>query len=68
METWRKLDNKYHGSFEVSGTVGPIVHLLELSPNLEFYHGVLNFLLLKKYVHYPNHILDYTTIYMEPTM
>jgi len=62
------LDNKYHGSFEVLETTEPVVHLLELSPILEVYHVVLNFLLLKKYVRYLDHILDYTTTYMEPTM
>jgi hypothetical protein len=51
--------------FEVLDRMGPIAYRLALPPTVKA-HNVFHVSLLKKYVHYANHIIDWFVIQVEP--
>jgi hypothetical protein len=60
-----KMTPQYCGPFEILDRVGPIAYRLALHPTLKE-NKVFHVLLLKKYVHDSNHIIDWYMIQVEP--
>jgi len=65
MGTCAKLVPNYCGPFQVLERVGTISYRLVLPPTV-IGHIVFHVSLLKKYVHGPNHVIDWTIIQVEP--
>ena len=57
----KKLVASYCGTFEILSRIGPLAYELALPPNIKS-HNVFYVSLLKKYVHDPNHIIDWNLI------
>lgn len=51
--------------FAIINKISPITHRLEIPPNFAKIHKSIHTSLLNKYVHYPSHIGDEYTLYME---
>ena len=60
-----KLSPRYCGPFEVLERIGPIAYRLSL-PSSTRAHNVFHVFLLKRYVHDPNHVLNWDVIQVEP--
>ena len=60
-----KLAPRYCGPFEVLERVVPIAYKLALRSHIKV-HDVFHVSLLKKYVHYPTHVIDWNVIQVEP--
>ena len=56
-----KLSRRYCGSFEVLERIGPVAYKLAL-PTSTRAHNVFHASLLKKYVHEPNHVINWDVI------
>jgi hypothetical protein len=56
-----KLSPCYCGPFEVLERIGPVAYRQDLPPTI-ISHNVFHVSLLKKYVHYPNHIIYFIVI------
>ena len=56
-----KLASRYSGPFEVLDKIGPIAYRIAFPANMRV-HNVCHVSLLKKYVHDPNHIIDWNAI------
>jgi hypothetical protein len=65
LESYSKLAAGYCGPFEILDRIGPIAYMLALSAAIKV-QNVFHVLLLKKHVHDPNHIIDWTLIQVEP--
>ena len=59
-----KLAAKFCGPFEILDRIGPSAYMLALSSSMNV-HNVFDFSLLKKYVHDPNHVIDWHLIQVE---
>ena len=59
-----KLSPRYCGSFEVLERIGPIAYRLALPASTRD-HNVFHVSLLKKYVHDPNHMINWDVIQVE---
>jgi hypothetical protein len=59
-----KLAAKYCGPFEILERVGPVAYMLAL-PTFMTVHNVFHVSLLKKYIHDPNHVIDWNVIQVE---
>jgi hypothetical protein len=59
--SYTKLTSRYCGPFEILDRIGPVAYMLA-SPVAIKTHNVFHVLLLKKYVHDPNHVIDWTLI------
>ena len=57
-----KLSPRYCGPFEVLERIGPIGHRIDSIRA----HNVFHVSLLKKYVHDPNHVINWHVIQVEP--
>ena len=60
-----KLSPRYCGSFEVLERIGPIAYILAFSTSTRA-HNLFHVSLLKKYVHDPNHVINWDVIQVEP--
>jgi hypothetical protein len=60
-----KLVAKFCVSFEILDRIRPIAYMLALPASMNV-HNVFHVSLLKKYVHDPNHVIDWNYIYVEP--
>ena len=60
-----KLSPTYCGSFELLERIGPVAYRLAL-PTSTRAHNVFHVYLLSKYVHYPNHVINWDVIQVEP--
>ena len=60
-----KLSPRYCGSFEVLERIRPNSYILA-SPASTTTHNVFHVSLLKKYVHDPNHVINWDVIQVEP--
>ena len=60
-----KLSSRYCGPFEVLERIGPIAYRLAF-PTSTRVHNVFHVSLLKKYVHDPNHVINWDVIQVEP--
>ena len=63
--SFKKLEARYCGPFEILRRIGPIAYELALSPKIKA-HNVFHVSLLKKYIHDPNHVIDWNVIQVEP--
>ena len=60
-----KLSPRHYGSFEVLERIGPVAYKLAFLTSTRA-HNVFHASLLKKYVHDPNHVVNWDVIQMEP--
>ena len=60
-----KMSPRYCGAFEVLERIGSVAYRLALHARTR-YHNVFHVSFLKKYVHDPNHVIDWDVIQMEP--
>ena len=59
------LSPRYCGPFEVLEIIGPLAYRLAL-PTSTRAHNVFHVSLLKRYVHDPNHVINWDVIQVEP--
>ena len=59
------LASRYYGPFEVVERIGSIGYRITFPPNTKS-HNVFHVSLLKKYVHDPNHVINWDVIQVEP--
>ncbi|KAK6150767.1 hypothetical protein DH2020_015699 [Rehmannia glutinosa] len=57
-----KLNPRYIGPYEILEKVGPLVYKLALPPELSQIYNVFHVSMLRKYVHDPNHVVNYTIL------
>ena len=60
-----KMSPRYCGSFEVLERIGPVAYRIVLPASTRA-HNVFHVSLLKKYVHDPNHVINWDVIQVEP--
>ena len=60
-----KLSPRYCGPFEVLERIGLVAYRLAL-PSSTRAHNVFHVFLLKKYIHDPNHVINWDVIQVEP--
>ena len=60
-----KLSPRYCGSFEVLERIWPVAYRLALPTSIR-YHNVFHVSMLKKYVHDPNHVINWDVIQVKP--
>ena len=56
-----KLPQRYYGPFEVLEIIGPVAYRLAF-PTSTITHNVFHVSFLKKYVHDPNHVINWDVI------
>ena len=59
-----KLAARYCGPFEILERIGPVAYMLAMSASMTV-HNVFHISLLKKYIHDPNHVIDWNVIHVE---
>jgi hypothetical protein len=60
-----KLAARFCGLFEILDRIGPVAYIIALPTSMNV-HNVFHVSLLKKYVHDPNHVIDWNLIQVEP--
>ena len=60
-----KLAPRYCRPFQILAKIGPMAYQLDLPANIHVYN-VFHVSLLKKYVHYSKHVIDWNAILVEP--
>ena len=58
------MSERYCGLFEVLRRIGPVSYRIAF-PSITRAHNVFHISLIKKYVHYPNHVIDWDVIQVE---
>lgn len=65
IKSFAKLEPRYScGPFKVLDRIGPIAYRISFPTNMRA-HNVFHVSLLKKYVHDPNHVVDWNVIQVE---
>jgi hypothetical protein len=59
-----KLAASFCGPFEILDKIGPVAYMIALHDSMNV-HNVFHVFLLKKYVHDPNHVIDWHLIQVE---
>ena len=59
-----KLAPRYCGPFEILSRIGQVAYQLALPPNLRV-HNVFHISVLKKYVHYATHVVNWNVVQVE---
>ena len=59
-----KLVARFCGPFEILDRIGLVAYMLELLASMNM-HNLFHVSLLKKYVHDPNHVIDWNLIQVE---
>jgi hypothetical protein len=59
-----KMAVTFYGPFEILDRIGPVAYMLALPASMNG-HNVFHVSLLKKYVHDPNHVIDWHLIQVE---
>ena len=59
-----KLAARFSDPFEILDIIGPVAYMLSLPTSMNV-HNVFHVSLLKKYVHDPNHVIDWRLIQVE---
>ncbi|KAK6119434.1 hypothetical protein DH2020_046824 [Rehmannia glutinosa] len=57
-----KLKPRFIGPFEILERIGDLAYRLALPPNLSSVHSVFHVSMLRKYVHDPSHVVNYTIL------
>ena len=60
-----KLSPRYCGPFEVLEIIGPVGYRLAFLTRTRA-HNVFHVSLIKKYIHDPNHVINWSVIQVEP--
>ena len=60
-----KLSPRYRGPFEVLERIGPVAYRIAFPASTRT-HDVFHVSLLKRYVHDPNHVINWDVIQVEP--
>jgi hypothetical protein len=59
-----KMEDRFYGPFEILDIIEPVAYMLALPTSMNV-HNVFHVSLLKKYVHDPNHVIDWHIIQVE---
>ena len=59
-----KLEARFSGPFEILNKIGPVAYMLAFPASINV-HNAFHVSLLKKYVHDPNHVIDWHLIQVE---
>ncbi|GAB2289718.1 hypothetical protein Dimus_038060 [Dionaea muscipula] len=59
-----KLSPRFIGPFEILDRVGVVSYRLALPPSLAGVHNVFHVFMLRKYVHSPDHIIDFEPLHV----
>jgi hypothetical protein len=59
-----KMEAKFYGPFEILDRIGTVAYMLALPASMNV-HNVFHVYLLRKYVHDPNHVIDWHLIQVE---
>jgi hypothetical protein len=59
-----KLLARFYGPFEILDIIGPVAYMISFHAYMNV-HNVFHVSLLKKYVHDPNHVIDWHLIQVE---
>ncbi|GAB2298214.1 hypothetical protein Dimus_038521 [Dionaea muscipula] len=59
-----KMSPRFIGPFEILDRVGVVSYRLALPPSLEGVHNVFHVFMLRKYVHSPDHIIDFEPLHV----
>ncbi|KAK6138509.1 hypothetical protein DH2020_027748 [Rehmannia glutinosa] len=57
-----KLKPRFIGPFQILERIGDLAYQLALPPNLSSVHNVFHVSMLRKYVHDPSHVVNYTIL------
>jgi hypothetical protein len=63
--SYTKLVAKLCGPFEILNRIGPVAYMFT-SPSSMNVNNVFHVSLLKKYIHDPNHVIDWNLIQVDP--
>jgi hypothetical protein len=56
-----KLAAIFYGPFEILDIIGPVAYMVALNASMNV-HNVFHVSMLKKYLHHPNHVIDWNLI------
>jgi hypothetical protein len=65
LDSYTKLATKFCGPFEILDRIGSVAYMFALFASMTV-QNVFHASLLKMYMHYPNHVIDWNSIHVEP--